>query len=302
MRGILLAEKIKLFSFTMSLGLAEESKFEFLRQIPYRHAMTHSVVALYRFVSLDRLSALQTEIKAICLENAVCGTILIAPEGINGTIAAPDSARLENVMDFLDAKTGIRQGEIKYSTASEKPFQRMKVRLKREIVTLKAPEADPNKQVGRYVDPQDWNALLSDPDVILLDTRNIYETEIGIFKNAIDPKIETFTQFKDFVQGNLDPAKHKKIAMFCTGGIRCEKASSYMLAHGFDEVYHLKGGILKYLETVKPEESLWQGGCFVFDERIAIGHGLREEEFDEAMIAASPELQKRRAARELKAL
>lgn len=260
--------------------------------------MTYSVVALYRFVSLDRLPALQAEMKAICLENAVCGTILIAPEGINGTVAAPDAAGLKNVMDFLDAKTGIRQGEVKYSAASEKPFQRLKVRLKKEIVTLKAPEADPNKQVGRYVDPQDWNALLSDPDVVLLDTRNVYETEIGIFKNAIDPKIETFTQFKDFVQGNLDPAKHKKIAMFCTGGIRCEKASSYMLAHGFDEVYHLKGGILKYLETVQPEESLWEGGCFVFDERIALGHGLREEEFDEETIAASPELQKRRAARE----
>lgn len=212
----------------------------------------------------------------MCTVNQAVGTLLLAPEGINGTIATPSAAEMTHIIDFLDDKFGIRQGELKYSGGEEQPFRKLKVRLKKEIVTLKAPEADPTQKVGTYIEPHEWNALIADPDITLIDTRNTYETVVGIFKGAIDPQISTFTQFKDYVAENMDPQKHKKVAMFCTGGIRCEKASSYMLAHGFEEVYHLKGGILKYLEEIKPEESQWDGECFVFDRRVAIGHGLEE--------------------------
>ncbi|HPF78402.1 MAG TPA: rhodanese-related sulfurtransferase, partial [Alphaproteobacteria bacterium] len=228
------------------------------------------VAAMYRFVALDNLPTLQKEIRAVCDQNDICGTLLIAPEGINGTIAGPEQG-IENIIDFLDKKTGIKSASLKYSSAEEKPFRRMKVRLKKEIVTLKAPEADPTKLVGTYVQPAEWNDLINDPEVTLIDTRNDYETAVGIFKGAIDPDIETFTEFKDYVHKNMDPKKQKKVAMFCTGGIRCEKASSYMLAHGFEEVYHLQGGILKYLEEIPAEKSLWQGDCFVFDRRVAVG-------------------------------
>lgn len=234
-----------------------------------------TVAALYRFVELTDLPALQAEIKAACLENDVCGTLLIAPEGINGTIAAPEDGMMQ-IIALLDRLAGITQGELKYSYATEKPFLRTKVRIKKEIITMAAPEADPTKLVGTYVEPQDWDTLCANPDVTLIDTRNDYETAVGIFKGAIDPNIQKFTDFKDYVAQNLDPARHKKIAMFCTGGIRCEKASSYMLAHGFEEVYHLKGGILKYLETIPADQSQWDGECFVFDRRVAIGHGLEE--------------------------
>ena len=237
--------------------------------------MNWKVAALYRFVNLDDLPALRTELKELCDKNGVCGTLLLAPEGINGTIAAPPDG-LDAVMRFLDERLEVSKGEVKYSHATEKPFMRMKVRLKKEIVTLRAPEANPAERVGTYVAPEDWNSLISGPDVVLIDTRNRYETEVGIFKGAIDPEIDSFTEFKDFVAKKLDPSKQKKIAMFCTGGIRCEKASSYMLAHGFENVFHLKGGILKYLETVPADESLWQGECFVFDKRVAVAHGLEE--------------------------
>lgn len=237
--------------------------------------MIWKVAAFYRFVPLENLPGLRAEIKALCAHHGLCGTILLAPEGINATIAgAPDD--LDAALEKFDLMTGIKKGELKFSTAAARPFKRMKVRLKKEIITLRAPEADPAKQVGAYVDAKEWNDLLADPDVILLDTRNAYETAEGIFKNAIDPQIRTFTRFKDFVRGNLDPARDKKIAMYCTGGIRCEKASSYLLAQGFKEVYHLKGGILKYLEDVPADQSLWQGSCFVFDERETLGHGLTE--------------------------
>lgn len=236
------------------------------------------VAALYRFVSLEDLPTLQTEIKAVCEENNICGTLLLAPEGINGTIAGQNDA-IDNIIAFLDKKVGVMQGEVKFSTADEKPFRRAKVRLKKEIVTLRAPEADPNQQVGTYVQPKDWDDLVNDPDVTLIDTRNKYETAVGIFKGAIDPEIDTFTEFKDFVAEKMDPAKQKKVAMFCTGGIRCEKASSYMLAHGFEEVYHLEGGILKYLEEIPEEQSSWDGECFVFDRRVAVGHGLEESPY-----------------------
>jgi UPF0176 protein len=234
-----------------------------------------TVAALYRFVALTDLPEKQAEIRRVFEENGICGTILLAPEGINGTIAGIGE-KLDAAIDVLDRIAGVRQGELKYSTAEEKPFLRTKVRLKKEIVTLAAPEADPTKQVGKYVEPEDWNTLIEDPEVTLLDTRNDYETAVGIFKGAIDPDIKTFTEFKNFVSEKLDPAKNRKIAMFCTGGIRCEKASSYMLAHGFEEVYHLKGGILKYLETIPADKSKWEGECFVFDRRVAVGHGLEE--------------------------
>lgn len=241
--------------------------------------MNWNVAALYRFVALTDLPALQAELKATCDENGISGTILIAPEGVNGTIAGVGE-KLEAALDVLDRLTGIRQGELKYSTASGNPFRRMKVRIKKEIITMAAPEADPTKIVGTYVKPEDWNALIADPEVTLIDTRNDYETRVGIFKGAIDPKIEKFTDFKDFVAENMDPAKQKKVAMFCTGGIRCEKASAYMLAHGFEEVYHLQGGILKYLETIPADQSQWDGECFVFDRRVAVGHGLVEGNHD----------------------
>lgn len=236
------------------------------------------IAALYRFVALKDLPKLQAEIKTVCDENDICGTLLIAPEGINGTIAGQGKV-IENIVDFLDKVAGIQLGELKYSSAEERPFRRMKVRLKKEIVTLKAPEADPTKQVGTYVTPENWNDLINDPEVTLIDTRNDYETAVGIFKGAIDPDIETFTEFKDYVHNNMYPKKQKKVAMFCTGGIRCEKASSYMLAHGFEEVYHLQGGILKYLEEIPAEQSQWEGDCFVFDRRVAVGQDLEESPY-----------------------
>lgn len=237
--------------------------------------MDYKVAALYRFVTVTDLEKHQEALKSIEEKFDICGTILIAPEGFNGTIGSSNGG-VEAALEYLDKHFEIMRGEVKFSTASKRPFLRFKVRIKREIVTLRQPEADPSKIVGTYVEPQDWNKLTSDPDVLLLDTRNDYETKIGIFKGAVDPNIQNFTEFVDYVRANLDPAKHKKIAMFCTGGIRCEKASSFMLNEGFEEVYHLKGGILKYLETIPAEQSTWDGECFVFDRRVGVGHGLTE--------------------------
>lgn len=237
--------------------------------------MTYRVVAFYRFVEVSEPAVHQAALKDMLKEYNLCGTILIAPEGLNGTIASDDGG-IDAVIDYLDRHFEISKGEVKYSTSSERPFQRFKPRVKKEIITMRRPEADPTKRVGTYVEPKNWNALIADPDVVLIDTRNIYETKIGIFEGAIDPQINIFTELPDFVEKNLDPAKHKKIAMFCTGGIRCEKASSYMLAQGFEEVYHLKGGILKYLEDIPSDQSTWKGECFVFDGRTGIAHGLQE--------------------------
>lgn len=235
-----------------------------------------TIAALYRFVALADLPTLQKVINDVCDAHDICGILLLAPEGINGTIAAPSHAAMTAIIDCLDKNCGVTHGELKYSSASDRPFRKMRVRLKKEIITMGAPEADPTKRVGTYVAPQDWNDLIAQDDVTLIDTRNDYETAVGIFKGALDPNIQTFTQFKDWVSENLDPQVHKKVAMFCTGGIRCEKASSYMLAHGFEEVYHLKGGILKYLEEIPVQDSTWNGDCFVFDRRVAVGHGLQE--------------------------
>lgn len=238
--------------------------------------MTYKIAALYRFVTIPDVQALRAEIAAFGKDlDGLCGTILLAPEGVNGTIGAKPGA-LDKMIDFLDQKLGVRQGELKYSESSVTPFNRFKVRPKKEIITMRRPEANPNIQVGQYVEAGDWNALMNDPGVTLIDTRNIYETEVGIFRGAIDPRLNIFSEFPGWVEKNLDPKKHKKVAMFCTGGIRCEKASSYMLAQGFENVYHLKGGILKYLETVPAGESKWDGACFVFDKRVSVIHGLEE--------------------------
>ncbi|PCI57358.1 MAG: hypothetical protein COB36_02675 [Alphaproteobacteria bacterium] len=242
---------------------------------------TYQVAAMYRFVSIEDIPALRQEIYDFAEANtpSMCGTLLLAPEGVNGTIAA-SLADMDKMIDFLDDKLGVRSGgtacELKFSHASKQPFNRFKVRPKKELITLRKPEADPTKQVGEYVAPKDWNALISDPDVILIDTRNDYETKVGMFEGTIDPDIKIFTEFPDWVEKNLDATKDKKVAMFCTGGIRCEKASAYMLAQGFENVYHLKGGILEYLETIPADESKWEGDCFVFDHRVSVGNGLEE--------------------------
>ncbi len=236
--------------------------------------MQYKVAALYQFTPIADCAALRDRLRDAFAPLDLCGTLLLAPEGINGTLAGSASA-IGGMLAVLAAETGLPLAEVKFSTATEKPFNKLKLRLKREIITFNQPQADPNMRVGTYVRPQNWNALIDDPDVTVLDTRNLYETAIGTFKNALDPQIAQFTDFADYVRTHLDPAKHKKIAMFCTGGIRCEKASAFMLAEGFAEVYHLKGGILKYLEDVPPEQSRWQGACYVFDKRVAVEHGLK---------------------------
>jgi UPF0176 protein len=250
--------------------------------------MTCKVAALYQFVSLPDFRELRDLLHAICTDLGIRGTLLLAQEGINGTVAgSPETidALMAELREGALFRGRLDNLELKFSTAAEMPFRRMKVRLKKEIVTLGDPQADPTRRVGTYVSPADWNRLVESPDVILLDTRNDFEVEMGTFEGAVDPRIGKFSEFKDFVKRELDPAKHKRVAMFCTGGIRCEKASSYMLAQGFEEVYHLKGGILQYLEDVPEAESRWNGGCFVFDERVSLGHGLAERPEDRSLLA-----------------
>lgn len=235
--------------------------------------MSYTIAALYRFVPLQDLQSLRQVLLSAFVSLDLCGTLLLAPEGINGTLAG-SAASIDAMLELLAQHTGLPREDVKFSHAETKPFNRLKIRLKREIITFNQPSAEPTVQVGTYVAPRDWNALIDDPEVVLLDTRNKYETMIGSFSGAEDPLIETFTEFADYVRSNLDPARHKKVAMFCTGGIRCEKASAFMRAEGFAEVYHLKGGILKYLEEVPAEESRWNGECYVFDRRVAVGQGL----------------------------
>ena len=235
------------------------------------------VAALYHFISVPRFESLRDPLQTLCEDNGVKGTLLLAHEGINGTIAGPD-AGIKTVLAFLRAQPEFVALEHKESRASKMPFLRMKVKLKKEIVTMGVENIDPNKAVGTYVAPQDWNALISDPDTIVIDTRNDYETAIGIFRGAVDPNTKTFREFPDWVRNNTGLHNKPKIAMYCTGGIRCEKATAFMKEQGFEEVYHLKGGILKYLEEIPEEESLWDGACFVFDERVSVEHGLKEGE------------------------
>jgi UPF0176 protein len=241
-------------------------------------AMPLKVAALDQFAVLPDFRELREPLRAICVALGLKGSVLLAHEGINGTVAGPAEgidalvAELQHGPLFGGRLDNL---ELKFSQSSEMPFQRMKVRLKKEIVTLGA-AVDPTRQVGTYVEPAEWNALIAAPDTLVIDTRNEFEVAMGTFEGAVDPGIKSFGQFKQFAAQKLDPAKHRKIAMFCTGGIRCEKASAWLLAQGFSEVYHLKGGILRYLEGVPEQESRWRGECFVFDERTALGHGLRE--------------------------
>ncbi|MDF3030105.1 MAG: hypothetical protein K0R03_663 [Moraxellaceae bacterium] len=237
------------------------------------------IAALYHFAPLPDFREWREPLLAQCREHDIRGTLLLAEEGINGTISGL-RAGIDAVLAFIRADARLATLEHKESFSDRHPFRRMKVKLKKEIVTLGVPGVDPNKVVGTYVEPEEWNALISDPEVVVIDTRNDYEVAIGTFRNAVDPKTRSFREFPEFVRGHYDPQKHRKVAMFCTGGIRCEKASSFMRAEGFPEVYHLKGGILKYLEKVKPEESLWQGECFVFDHRVGVTHGLGEGEVE----------------------
>ena len=245
--------------------------------------MPYKVAALYQFAALPDFRELREPLRAFCVERGLKGSVLLAHEGINGTVAGTEQAIDAFVRELQHgALFGGRLDnlELKFSQSTAMPFGRMKVRLKMEIVTLGAPAADPTQRVGTYVDPADWNTLITAPDTFVIDTRNAFEVAMGTFEGAVDPGIRSFGQFKEFAARHLDPAKHQKIAMFCTGGIRCEKASAYLLSQGFPEVYHLKGGILKYLEGVPEEESRWRGECFVFDERVALGHGLRERQIN----------------------
>ncbi|NER92867.1 MAG: rhodanese-related sulfurtransferase [Symploca sp. SIO1B1] len=237
------------------------------------------VAAFYKFVSLPDFAEKQGSLLALCQEQGIKGTILLAAEGINGTIAGSREG-IDSVLALLRLDPRLSDLEPKESYTDSHPFDRLKVRLKQEIVTLGMPEVNPNQEVGTYVSPQDWNALISDPEVLVIDTRNDYEVDIGTFQGATNPQTESFRQFPDYVDQHLDPTQHKKVALFCTGGIRCEKASSLMLSQGFQEVYHLQGGILKYLEEVPTAESLWEGECFVFDQRIAVTHGLASGTYD----------------------
>ena len=248
-------------------------------------------VAFYHFITLDKKNNIQEHIYNFCEANKIKGTILLADEGINGTI----SGKEKNIRDFLIfiKKESLFNGvfsklEHKESWASKNPFYRMKVRLKKEIVALGVDGVSPTKKVGKYVKPEEWNNLISDPNTIIIDTRNHYEVDIGTFKNATNPNTSTFRELPSFIEENLDPKTPKKIAMFCTGGIRCEKATSLMLDKGFKDVYHLEGGILKYLETIDKDKSLWEGECFVFDQRVAVTHGLNEGKYDQCYACRHP--------------
>ena len=249
--------------------------------------MTYCVTALYHFTRLADYEQLKAPLQNMCEMLGIKGTLLLAYEGINGTIAGTDNA-INQLLVFLKADPRLAALEHKESRAQKMPFYRMKTRLKREIVTMGVDGIDPNNVVGTYVDPKDWNDLISDPDVVLIDTRNDYEVEIGTFKGALNPDTQTFREFPQWVEDNRDQLKKPKVAMFCTGGIRCEKASSFMKLNGFDDVYHLKGGILKYLETQPQDKSLWEGDCFVFDQRVAVKHGLEQSEYDQCYACRYP--------------
>ena len=245
--------------------------------------MPLKVAAFYQFAALPDFRGLREPLRAVCADLGLKGSVLLAHEGINGTLAGSADAIAALVEELRrGALFGGRLDnlELKFSAASLMPFQRLKIRLKKEIVTLGDAATDPTRQVGIYVDPADWNDLIAAPDTLVIDTRNAFEVAMGTFAGALDPGIKSFGQFKEFAARHLDPAKHRRVAMFCTGGIRCEKASAYLLARGFPEVYHLKGGILGYLEGVPEAESRWRGECFVFDDRVALRHGLQERPMD----------------------
>ena len=248
---------------------------------------TFVVSALYQFVTLDDFQTLRAPLLAVMEKHQVRGTLLLAQEGINGTIAGTRDG-IDATLDWLRSDPRLAALNHKESYNEHMPFKRCKVKLKKEIVTMGVPVIDPKEVVGTYIKPQDWNALISDPDVLLVDTRNAYEVQIGTFKNALNPNTETFREFPQFVADNLDTNKHKKVAMFCTGGIRCEKSTAFLKEQGFESVYHLEGGILKYLEEVPEADSLWEGECFVFDDRVAVNHQLEKGHYDQCHACRRP--------------
>ncbi len=245
------------------------------------------VCAMYKFVTLENYQELRQPILNVMLANKVRGTLLLANEGINGTVVGSREG-IDNLLTYLKSEPRLAKIDYKESYDEEMPFYRSKVKLKKEIVTLGVEDIDPNKVCGKHVKPKDWNALISEPNVVLVDTRNDYEVEIGTFKNAVNPHTETFREFPEYVDNNLDPKNHKKVAMFCTGGIRCEKSTALMLEKGFEEVYHLEGGILKYLEEVPKEETMWEGECFVFDSRVSVNHDLEKGIYDQCFACRMP--------------
>ncbi|MGR8978794.1 MAG: oxygen-dependent tRNA uridine(34) hydroxylase TrhO [Gammaproteobacteria bacterium] len=245
------------------------------------------VCALYKFVILENFQELRRPLLGVMENNDVRGTLLLAREGINGTIAGSRGS-VDRLLAWLNSDPCLADIDYKESFTDALPFKRAKVKLKKEIVTMGVEGIDPKRVAGTYVSPADWNRVISDPEVILIDTRNDYEYRVGTFKNAINPVTGSFREFPQYVKNNLDPSKHKKVAMFCTGGIRCEKSTAYLKEQGFDQVYHLKGGILKYLEEVPPEETLWQGECFVFDERVTVNHRLEKGAYEQCHACRMP--------------
>jgi len=245
------------------------------------------VCAMYKFVRLENFQELREPLQTVMENNGVKGTLLLAEEGINGTVAG-NREGIDTVLNWLRNDPRLADISSKESFDAEMPFYRSKVKLKKEIVTMGVQGIDPREVVGTYVKPKDWNALISDPDVVLVDTRNDYEVKIGTFEGAVNPNTETFREFPDYVAKNMDPKKQKKVAMFCTGGIRCEKSTAYMKEQGFEEVYHLEGGILKYLEEVPKEETMWEGECFVFDNRVAVDHDLNKGQYDQCHACRMP--------------
>lgn len=237
--------------------------------------VTVKVAAFYKFVEIDEPQTLQASLRELCAARGILGTILIASEGINSTVSGAEND-IDALIEALVAEPRFSDLVVKYSEATEHPFQRLKVKVKKEIVTFGVPDARPSVATGTFVEPEAWNALIADPDVLVIDTRNDYEFQVGTFDGALNPETGAFNEFPDYVKRALSDDPKRKIAMFCTGGIRCEKASAFMLREGFPNVYQLNGGILRYLEQVAPEESLWRGECFVFDERVAVEHGVRE--------------------------
>ncbi len=245
------------------------------------------VCALYKFVTLDNYQELRSPLHNEMERLELRGTLLLANEGINGTVAGTEQG-VKNLLAWLKTDSRLSEIDYKLSFTDEMPFNRTKVKLKKEIVTMGIEGIDPKQVVGTYVDPLDWNALISDPEVLLIDTRNDYEYSVGTFKNALNPNTESFREFPDYIQNNLDPKQHKKVAMFCTGGIRCEKSTAYLKEQGFEAVYHLKGGILKYLEVVPETQTLWQGECFVFDDRVTVNHKLEKGQYDQCNACRLP--------------
>ncbi|MDH5353568.1 MAG: rhodanese-related sulfurtransferase [Gammaproteobacteria bacterium] len=245
------------------------------------------VAALYRFIQLDNHQDLRLPLLNMMLQNHVRGTLLLAPEGINGTVAGSQQA-IDNLLDWLRQDPRLEPLECKFSYDKEMPFYRSRVKLKKEIVTMGIEGINPNRVVGTYVKPGEWNELISDPEVTVIDTRNDYESAIGSFKNATLPNTKSFRDFPEYAKNHLDKEKQGRVAMFCTGGIRCEKSTAYLKELGFKEVYHLEGGILKYLEEIPEAESLWQGECFVFDNRVSVNHALEKGSYDQCHACRLP--------------